>query len=176
MKGIIVSSALILAGLGLATPTLAQSDESPVETEREMEMEMNDMTIEGIEEGKVMRVSDTSVFPDYKLIIVSGPDDQYYTFYTEDTQDLEIGDEVYLSENQLYLDDDMQSVVGVNYEMASEEYFTRAATMPMPETVTEERRVETRDTVVIERPPVQVERPVMVETETQPTTPVRALW
>ena len=173
MKGIIVSSALILAGLGLATPTLAQSDESPVETEREMEMEMVDMTIEGIEEGKVMRVSDTSVFPDYKLIIVSGPDDQYYTFYTKDTE-LEIGDEVYLSENQLYLDDDMQSVVAVNYEMASKEYFTRAATMPMPETVTEERRVETRDTVVIERPPVQVEQPAMVET--QPTTPVRALW
>ena len=175
MKGIIVSSALILAGLGLATPTLAQSDESPVKTEREMEMEMemNDMTIEGIEEGKVMRVSDTSVFPDYKLIVVSGPDEQYYTFYTKDTKDLEIGDEVYLSENQLYLDDDMQSVVGVNYEMASKEYFTRAATMPMPETVSEQRRVETRDTVVIERPPAQVERPAM---ETQPTTPVRALW
>ena len=176
MKGMIVSSALILAGLGFGTPALAQSDESPVKTEREMEMEMVDMTIEGIEEGKVMRVSDTSVFPDYKLIIVSGPDERYYTFYTKDTEDLEVGDEVYLSEDQLYLDDDMQSVVGVNYEMASKEYFTRAANMPMPETVVEERRVEIRNPVVIERPPVQVEQPAMVETETQPTTPVRAMW
>lgn len=171
MKGIIVSSALILMGLGFGTPVLAQSDEAPPETD--MEMEMVDTMIEGIEEGEVRRISETSVFPDYNLIIVSGPDDRYYTFYTQDTEDLEIGDTVYLSGDQLYLDDDAETVVAMNYDMASEEYFARAEMMPTSETVVEEREVETRDTVVIERPPVEVERTVV---EPQPAAPVRALW
>ena len=178
MKGMkFMLSALVLAGLGFGTPTLAQinsPDQSPIDSPKdndEME-EMVDMMVEGIEEGRVTRVSDTSIFPNYDLIIVSGPEDRYYTFYTQNTEGLEVGDTVYLSGNQLYLDDDAERLVAMNYEMASEQYYTRAANLPIPETVVEERRVETTERVIIERPPVQ--SPAVVET--QQTTPVRAMW
>ncbi|MGF1478268.1 MAG: hypothetical protein ACFB4I_02080 [Cyanophyceae cyanobacterium] len=175
MKGILfVSSAIVSLGLGM-TPAIAGQPEAASEY-----LADNHMDMEAMMEGEVERVTETSIFPGYDLIVVSGPgEDKYYTFYAKDA-DLEVGDEVYFSDNLLYLDDEAQTVIAESYMMTRKAYYDSVEAMSESVTVVEERRVEMEDDVIVDRP--QVERRTTVyeaqptRVKTRPDAPVRGLW